>query len=167
MLKFGGDQRRLSSRARTLIYREFDAGCALRFSPVAQISRLHHSGRREAGNGQRANAVVFGVLHALIPRPLNVPQAESLYELERASDKLGFESYPNYLDLRDRNRTFEGLAAFSIGVLALLLLGLVATWIPKQRALSVNPAMLLRKKVNGLSLKGLSSSQGRGSPYSG
>jgi ABC-type antimicrobial peptide transport system permease subunit len=31
-------------------------------------------------------------------------------------------------------------------VLAMLLLGLVATWIPAQRALSVNPLMLLREE---------------------
>ena len=33
-----------------------------------------------------ANAVVFGVLNGLILRPLNVPQAESLYGIERGSD---------------------------------------------------------------------------------
>jgi len=48
-----------------------------------------------------ANTVVFGLLDALMLRPLNVPQPESLYQLERASDKVGTESYPNYLDLRD------------------------------------------------------------------
>jgi predicted permease len=58
-----------------------------------------------------ANAVVFAVLNALILKPLNVPHAESLYVLERASDKWGYESYPNYLDLRDRNTSFDGLAA--------------------------------------------------------
>jgi predicted permease len=58
-----------------------------------------------------ANAVVFGALNALILRPLNVPRPESLYMLERASDKSGKESYLNYVDLRDRNRTFDGLAA--------------------------------------------------------
>jgi ABC-type lipoprotein release transport system permease subunit len=31
-------------------------------------------------------------------------------------------------------------------VLAMLLLGLLATWIPAQRALSVNPLMLLREE---------------------
>jgi ABC-type antimicrobial peptide transport system permease subunit len=31
-------------------------------------------------------------------------------------------------------------------VLAMLLLGLVATWIPAQRALGVNPLMLLREE---------------------
>jgi len=66
-----------------------------------------------------ANAVVFGLLDALMLRPLNVPQPESLYQLERASDKVGTESYPNYLDLRDRNRTFDGLAAFAIAPAAL------------------------------------------------
>ena len=34
-----------------------------------------------------ANAVVFGVLNALILRPLNVPRAESLYGIQHGSDK--------------------------------------------------------------------------------
>jgi hypothetical protein len=54
-----------------------------------------------------ANAVVFGVLNALILRPLNVPQAESLWGIERGSDKAVNQSYPDYRDLRDRNRSFE------------------------------------------------------------
>src|ERR1700678_1211076 len=33
-----------------------------------------------------ANAVVFGVLNALILRPLNVPQAESLFVIQHGSD---------------------------------------------------------------------------------
>jgi predicted permease len=61
-----------------------------------------------------ANAVVFSALNALILRPLNVPQAQSLYATERTSDKWSYESYPNYLDLRDRNRSFDGLAAYNI-----------------------------------------------------
>jgi predicted permease len=59
-----------------------------------------------------ANAVVFGVVDALILRPLNVPQAENLYGTEYGLDP-GFQSYPNYLDLRDRNRSFDDLAAFN------------------------------------------------------
>ena len=58
-----------------------------------------------------ANAVVFGVLNALILRPLNVPQPESLYEVKRADTKYPFQSYPDYLDLRDRNRSFDALIA--------------------------------------------------------
>ena len=59
-----------------------------------------------------ANAVVFSVLNALILRPLNVPHAESLYTLERGNNKEQNVSYPDYLDLRDRNRTFDGLTAY-------------------------------------------------------
>jgi predicted permease len=61
-----------------------------------------------------ANSVVFGILNALILRPVDVPQAESLYGVQRKIDSYGAESYPNYLDLRDRNRSFEGLAAYTI-----------------------------------------------------
>ena len=61
-----------------------------------------------------ANAVVFGVLNALILRPLNVPHAESLWGLERGNDKAVNQSYPDYLDLRDRNRSFDDLAAYNV-----------------------------------------------------
>ena len=64
--------------------------------------------------GIGANAVVFGVLNALILRPLNVPQAESLYGIARGTDNSLNQSYPDYLDLRDRNRSFDGLAAYNI-----------------------------------------------------
>ena len=60
------------------------------------------------------NAVAFGVFNALILRPLNVPQPESLYTIERGSDKLPVQSYPDYLDLRDRNRSFDSLTASNI-----------------------------------------------------
>jgi predicted permease len=59
-----------------------------------------------------ANAVVFGVLNALILRPLNVPDAQSLYTIERGGYKEQATSYPDYLDLRDRNRSFDGLTAY-------------------------------------------------------
>jgi predicted permease len=56
-----------------------------------------------------ANAVVFGVLNALVLRPLNVPQAESLFVIQHGND-----SYPDYLDLRQRNRSFDDVAVFAI-----------------------------------------------------
>ena len=59
-----------------------------------------------------ANAVVFGILDALVLRPLNVPQPESLWG-NQYGDSSGFHSYPNYVDLRDRNHSFEQLAAFN------------------------------------------------------
>ncbi len=65
-----------------------------------------------------ANAVVFGVMDALILRPLNVPQAENLWGTVYGEDP-GFQSYPNYIDLRDRNRSFDGLAAFNFAFVGL------------------------------------------------
>jgi len=56
------------------------------------------------------NAVVFAALDGLVLRPLNVPHAESLFEVCRAGNN-GNESYLNYLDLSHRNHSFEGLAA--------------------------------------------------------
>ena len=63
-----------------------------------------------------ANAIVFSVLNALILRPLNVPHAETLFMLERAygSDTSPSESYPDYRDLRDRNRSFDSLVLYNI-----------------------------------------------------
>jgi predicted permease len=61
-----------------------------------------------------ANAVVFAILDALILRPLNVPHAGSLWAIERGSSKAINHSYPDYLDLRDRNRSFEDLAAYNV-----------------------------------------------------
>ncbi len=61
-----------------------------------------------------ANTVVFAVMNALVFRPLNVPSAESLYVVGHAHSIWGYESYLNYLDLRDRNRSFDALAADNI-----------------------------------------------------
>jgi predicted permease len=61
-----------------------------------------------------ANALVFAVFNVFVVHPLDLPQSESLYTLERGKDKSTFQSYPDYLDLRDRNRSFDGLAAFGV-----------------------------------------------------
>ncbi len=63
-----------------------------------------------------ANAIVFSVLNALILRPLNVPHPETLFMLERAygADTAPSESYPDYRDLRDRNRSFDSLVLYNI-----------------------------------------------------
>jgi len=61
-----------------------------------------------------ANAVVFGVLNAVLLHPLDVPNAKSLYAFETAETQIGHQSYPDYLDFRARNRSFEDLAAFTI-----------------------------------------------------
>jgi predicted permease len=63
-----------------------------------------------------ANAIVFSVLNALVLRPLNVPRPENLFMLERnyGSETTPSESYPDYLDLRDRNRSFDSLVLYDI-----------------------------------------------------
>jgi predicted permease len=66
-----------------------------------------------------ANAVVFSVMNALVLRPLNVPEAERLYQLFRGKDKAGNQSFPDYLDLRDRNRSFDDLVAYGATVAGL------------------------------------------------
>ena len=64
--------------------------------------------------GIGANAIVFSVLNALILRPLNVPHPQSLYMLELGPNRSPSQSWRDYLDLRDRNRSFESLIACDI-----------------------------------------------------
>jgi predicted permease len=61
-----------------------------------------------------ANAVVFSVMDAFLLRPLNVPNAQSLYAIERRASFLDpSQSYPDYLDIRERNRSFHDLAGYT------------------------------------------------------
>jgi predicted permease len=62
--------------------------------------------------GIGANAVVFSVLNALVLRPVNVPRAQNLYMVQRF--QFPSQSYLDYIDLRDRNRTFDSLVIFNI-----------------------------------------------------
>jgi predicted permease len=62
--------------------------------------------------GIGANAVVFSVLNALVLKPVNVPNAQNLYMVQRFH--WPSQSYLDYKDLRDRNRTFESMVAFDI-----------------------------------------------------
>ena len=62
--------------------------------------------------GIGANAVVFSVLNALVLKPLNVPDAGNLYTVQRF--QYPSHSYPDYIDLRDRNRTFSSLVIYQI-----------------------------------------------------
>jgi predicted permease len=70
--------------------------------------------------GVGANAIVFSVLNALVLRPLPLPEARQLVSLNRigsggnASKPTPGQSYPDYRDVRDENRTFAGIAAYAI-----------------------------------------------------
>jgi predicted permease len=63
-----------------------------------------------------ANSIVFSVLNALVLRPVKVPHGDSLYMVQRAfeHDVAPSQSYPDYLDLRDRNHSFESLVSYDI-----------------------------------------------------
>lgn len=62
--------------------------------------------------GIGANVVVFSVLNALIVRPLNVSDPQRLYNVEHKQPGWYSQSYPDYLDYRDRNNTFDGMVAY-------------------------------------------------------
>ena len=61
-----------------------------------------------------ANAVVFSVLNGLILRPLSVPDGKSLYAVQRTDDKELGQSYPDFVDLRERNHSFEDVTGYGI-----------------------------------------------------
>ncbi|MBN9617455.1 MAG: ABC transporter substrate-binding protein [Acidobacteriales bacterium 59-55] len=66
-----------------------------------------------------ANAIVFSLLYGLVLRPLNVPEGRNLYQVEVGKDRSPGMSYPDYVDLRDRNRSFDGLIAYEISTAGL------------------------------------------------
>jgi hypothetical protein len=60
--------------------------------------------------GIGANVVVFGVVNAVLLRPLNVNDPQNLYQLRLGSwtnGKLLTTSYPAFGDIRQRNNTFS------------------------------------------------------------
>ena len=68
--------------------------------------------------GVAANVVVFGVLNALLLRPLNVADADSLFQVVQQPDGYTSQSYPDYVDYRARNRSFRDLLAYRLNILA-------------------------------------------------
>jgi predicted permease len=57
-----------------------------------------------------ANVIVFGILDSLVLHPLPVPKPGEVVQIGPPGGLA--ESYPNYVDIRDRNRTFSGVAMF-------------------------------------------------------
>lgn len=69
--------------------------------------------------GIGANVVVFGVINAMLLRPLNVAGAERLFQIEQKQPGNWSQSYPDYLDYRARNTAFSDMAAYRTVVAAL------------------------------------------------
>ena len=63
--------------------------------------------------GIGANVIVFGVVNALILRPLNVANPDRLVQIVQQPG-YDSQSYPDYIDLASRNSTFSSLATYRI-----------------------------------------------------
>jgi predicted permease len=62
--------------------------------------------------GIGANVVVFSVLNGMLLRPVDVPHPQNLFEIGQGHDGNGDQSWPDYVDFRDRNRSFTGMAVW-------------------------------------------------------
>ncbi len=62
--------------------------------------------------GIGANVIVFSVLNGVILRPLAVPNPENIFQMSRGNDASDYHSYPDYADLRDRDKSMSGLLAY-------------------------------------------------------
>jgi predicted permease len=69
--------------------------------------------------GIGANVIVFGVLNALLLRPLDVPQPDGLYNIVHAAHGYDNQSYPDYVDFRNQNTTFSDMAAYRLDLAGL------------------------------------------------
>jgi len=66
-----------------------------------------------------ANTAVFGVLNALVLRPLPVERADRVFFLQR--EQSPSHSFPLYRELRDRATLLDGIAAYRIAPMAMQL----------------------------------------------
>jgi predicted permease len=64
--------------------------------------------------GIAANVIVFGVLQALILRPIDVPHGERVMTLAHKVQTYPIFSYPEVRDVRDGNTVFSAVAAWSV-----------------------------------------------------
>jgi predicted permease len=69
--------------------------------------------------GIGANTAVFSLVNTALLRPLPVERPEQLVSLDNVSLNLPVSSYPNYRDLRDRNKLFSGMLAYRITSISL------------------------------------------------
>ncbi|HEY0007020.1 MAG TPA: ABC transporter permease [Pyrinomonadaceae bacterium] len=67
--------------------------------------------------GVGANSAIFSIVNAILLRPLNYENPERLVMVWERNDKKGYgeipTSLPNFVDLRDSNKVFEGMGAFT------------------------------------------------------
>lgn len=63
-----------------------------------------------------ANSTIFSFADALLLRPLPVPNPSTVFDVSSTTPDNPFEgmSFPDYRDLREKSRSFEGLAAYRL-----------------------------------------------------
>jgi putative ABC transport system permease protein len=68
--------------------------------------------------GLGANTVIFSIVNAILLRPRPVAQPHQLVELYSSDQQSLYQSmsYPSYLDFRERNEVFSGLAAYGVAM---------------------------------------------------
>jgi len=70
--------------------------------------------------GVGANAAMFSLADGLVLRPLPVPRPGAIVTIDALAPGVGLRnprlSYPEYLDVRDRSHSFEGLVAYTLVV---------------------------------------------------
>ncbi|HMC59971.1 MAG TPA: ABC transporter permease, partial [Candidatus Solibacter sp.] len=76
------------------------------------------------GLGIGVNTAMFSFADALVLRPLPVPRAGEVVTLSGTAPDIpgtsyGSLSYPDYVDFRDKSRSFDGLVAFAINQVGL------------------------------------------------
>ena len=66
--------------------------------------------------GIGANSVIFSLVNSLLWQPLPVASPEQIVQLYKGDQEQPYEgmSYPSYVDFRERNEVFSGLAAYGI-----------------------------------------------------
>ena len=101
-----------------------------------------------------ANSAIFSFADALLLRPLPVSNPSSLFDVTSTTPDNPFEgmSFPDYRDLREKSRSFAGLAAYRLATLA-------AATNPAAPA-QVRRAMLLSDNL--LAVAGVAPAVGRG-----
>lgn len=69
------------------------------------------------GLGIGANTAIFSVINSLLVRSLNVADPDRLmavYTSQVGGNRHGNTSYPDYLDYKERNQVFQGLASYAM-----------------------------------------------------